>query len=238
MRNLNNQIFSELLAMSKINSLFVLASAVVMLSGTAVAQDCGSCGRASCGGGYSSAFGYPGSTSVGHGGHGSHREHLQSMRAEHHKIAARNDAWPKPFDCADRQLYHSMFTSMIDGGFEEQCVLCASHFDSESNELNAFGKHAVAGIMQNMPSHRKQVFVTRDSNERVSAERLANVDSVIKTYYGQVAPNASVTYSTKQPASVTGIRADMISQKFVEGQPSPNIPIAAGGGSVSASVGQ
>jgi len=227
----------ELLAMSIIKSLFTAASLVAMIGGVSSAQDCNSCGEMS----YGSTVGVSSSTSSNSGGRfgsGINREHRQSVKAENHLITARNDAWPKPFQCADRQRYHEMFAPMIDAGFEEQCLLNGSHFDSSTNELNAFGKHAVAGIMQNMPSHRKQVFVTRDANEAISAVRLANVESVVKTFYGQSAPAARVVFSAKEATSVSGVRAELISQKYVEGQPTPNIPISAGGGSVAQSVGQ
>lgn len=225
--------------MLKINSLFVLASAAILINGNAYAQDCVSCEATS----YDSGCGYSSYSSCGGRGgllghNNPNHEHWQQVREAHAKIAARNDAWPKPFNCADRQLYHEVWSPMINGGFEEHCVLNSTHFDAETNDLNAFGLHAVAGIMQNMPTHRKQVFVNREADDHISQARLSNVQSVVSTYYGQIAPNAQVAYSSKMPASVTGARAEMISQKFIKGQPSPIIPISAGTNSVSSSVGQ
>ena len=125
---------------------------------------------------------------------------------------------------------------MIDNGFEEQCILTSAHFDPQTNELNSFGLHTVAGIMQNMPSTRKQVFIHRDVDAAVSEARYNSVDSIVKTYYGQVAPNAQIGFSNKMPASVPGIRAETIAKLYTEGAPAPIIKVSSGNDSVQKAV--
>lgn len=219
--------------MLRLNSMLMLAAATIWMSGACQAQNCSSC---------SSEFGYPSSVSDcgGCGGCGSGRSgnhpKIDSMKALNSKVCARNDAWPKPFNCADRQLYFTMWQPMIDQGFEEQCVLTSVHFDPETHELNKFGISTVQGIMQNMPTARKKVFVNRDVDQSISQARLNNVNNVVNTYYNQVAPNAVVAYSNLMPSSIRGPRAEIINQLFIQGAPTPIIPISSGSQSVSSSI--
>lgn len=235
--------------MLKINPLILAAVAmtsVALLSSDCAAQACSSCGPST------GQFGYPLMGGVNCGGCGSTAcggrcgagggGHFQELRAKwdqqqmiNSRIAARNDAWPKPFDCADRQLYFSIFAPMIDQGFEEQCVLSSMHFDEDTNQLNRVGKHAVAGIMQNMPSSRKRVFVHREANDVVNSARLQAVKETIDTFYSASGP-AQVAFSSKLPITTRGTSAEAIAIKWREKMPSPVIPISAGE-SVNAAVG-
>ncbi len=191
--------------MLRLNSLMMMAAAALWISGSCQAQNCQSC---------SSDFGYPtgvsqygGCGDCGSGNSGNHPK-LDQMKALNNKVCARNDAWPKPFNCADRQLYFTMWQPMIDRGFEEQCVLISAHFDPETHELNRFGQTTVAGIMQNMPTSRKKVFVNRDIDSNISQARLNSVQKMVGTYYGQIAPGRRSHSRIWCPprSKVTGLR--------------------------------
>ncbi len=222
--------------MSKIKPLLMVAVAIAgvsMVSADCLAQDCNSCGQSQVG-----TFGYPspvyGSVVDGNGrgiGSGGHMDefkarwaHTQEISA---KVVARNQAWPKPFNCASRQLYFSMWEQMIDQGFEEQCVLSSSHFNQETNELNSFGNHAVAGIMQNMPTVRRKVFIHQDVNESVNQARMQTVQNTINTFYGNSGP-ADVAFSNKTPVTLRGTTAEGIFKLSGENQPTPVIAISSG----------
>jgi len=236
--------------MLKIKPLFIVAVAVAgisMISNDCFAQGCDSCGQAGA------SFSYPNAAPVyssvvgdcGAGGcglrgrSGGHMDELKAKYAHAQKInsrvVARNEAWPMPFDCADRQLYFSIWDPMIDQGFEEQCVLNSAHFDAETNELNQFGRYTVAGIMQNMPTTRRMVFIHRDSDQSANDKRMSQVKSTIDTFYGQMGP-AKVAFSTKLPVTLRGDKAAAISQLSAENRPTPVIPISSGE-TVSSSVG-
>ena len=180
---------------------------------------CGEAGCRSCGG-------------IGNGDHprlDEFKSRHEAKHANYHKIYKRNDAWPMPWNCADRQLYFQIWYPMIDQGFEEQCVLSATHFDSETNELNKFGQHAVAGIMQNMPSARKHVFINRDGNEQLNSARLNSVRETINTFYGQhVNGTPQVSFSTRLPNTISGDQAEGINRLWFEKMPTPIIPISSG----------
>ncbi len=215
--------------MLKTNTLLFVAALATFAGADCLAQDCASCN--------SSSFSYP--SQDGYDTYGRPQQghaKLDHWKHINHKVMARNDAWPKPFDCADRQLYFQIWNPMINGGFEEQCVLMSAHFDPDTNELNRFGLHTVAGIMQNMPSTHKKVYVNRDVEDSITDARIRNVESVVKTFYSQVAPNASVAVSRKLPASVRGNRAEKINSLFIGSAPTPIIPISSGSESVSQSI--
>ena len=210
--------------MLKTNSLIWMAAAALMIGTNGFTQDCGSCGG---------DFGYSNASVTGcRGGRGFHQRHHELNQ----QVMARNDAWPKPFDCADRQLYFSIWSEMLRQGVEQQCVLSEAHFDSETNELNSFGLHTVAGIMQNMPTKHKHVFINRGADQMVSEVRLQNVQSVVSTFYSQIAPQAQVAFSSKIPSSVSGQRVEGINKLFYENQAVPVIPISSGSESVASSV--
>jgi len=153
----------------------------------AVGQGCSACGE-------TSTFGFPsqggrgsGGCSGGHCGaggcglgDGSVRASLDQTQKRNDLVSARNDAWPKPFTCIDRQLYESQWGKFIDSGYERQCVLSSIHFKQKTNELSDFGRTIVAGLVQNMPQARKTIYINRDGNEQRSQERLENVRETIQ----------------------------------------------------------
>ncbi len=246
--------------MSKIKLLFitmVAVTGVTLVSGDCWAQACNSCaagssvidttfGYSADSAAYSSACdnGTCGSAGCsacgGRLGHGAHMQQLKDKYAHAEKncarVIARNEAWPMPFNCADRQLYFSFWEPMIDQGFEEQCVLTSAHFDAETGNLNSFGNHTVAGIMQNMPSTRRKVFLHREADPDTNNARMEHVKETINTFYGQTGP-AIVEFSTKLPVTLRGSKADAISRLWAENQPTPIIPISSGAQSVGSSVG-
>jgi hypothetical protein len=125
---------------------------------------------------------------------------------------------------------------MIDQGFEEQCVLNAAHFETGTNELNKFGQYTIAGIMQNMPTTRREVFIHRDADDVANQARMTAVKDTIETFYSQMGP-AKVAFSSKMPVTLRGETAAGIFALSSENQATPVIPISSGD-TVSSSVGQ
>lgn len=245
--------------MSKIKSLFIVTAAVtgvIWISGECWGQGGNginpvssvvetASGNPANSGVYSSVFdgtcGTTGCSQCGGGlGEGARMQGLKDRYAHAEKncarVIARNEAWPMPFNCADRQLYFAFWEPMIDQGFEEQCVLNSTHFDPETGKLNSFGNHTVAGIMQNMPSTRRKVFIHREADVQTNSSRMAAVKDTLNTFYDQSGP-AIVEFSSKLPVTLRGGKADAISRLWFENQPTPIIPISSGAQSVGASVG-
>ena len=172
-------------------------------------------------------------------GNGKHMDRWRKIHAkakEHAAtVTARNSAWPKPFDCADRQLYTSMWAPMIDKGFEEQCVLTTNHFDPITGKLNTFGNHTVAGIMNNMPQARRTVFIHRDTDAELNQQRMKMVKQTINTFYG-TDKLAKIEFSNELPVKLRGAEAEKITELWYAGKPAPIIPIASGTESLDATV--
>ena len=172
-------------------------------------------------------------------GSGKHMERWKKVHAkakEHAAtVTARNSAWPKPFDCADRQLYTSMWKPMIDKGFEEQCVLTSNHFDPLTSQLNTYGNHTVAGIMNNMPKARRTVFIHRDTDAQLNQQRMSMVKQTISTFYG-TDKLAKIEFSNELPVKLRGSEAEKITELWYAGKPSPTIPVASGTESLNATV--
>lgn len=172
-------------------------------------------------------------------GSGKHMDRWKKVHAkakEHAAtVTARNSAWPKPFDCADRQLYTSMWAPMIDKGFEEQCVLTSNHFDPLTGKLNTFGNHTVAGIMNNMPQARRTVFIHRDTDTKINQQRMSMVKETISTFYG-TDKLAKIEFSNELPVKLRGAEAEKITELWYAGKPAPIIPVASGTESLDATV--
>ena len=212
----------------------MLCAAVATLAGAvthgqAVGQGCSACAQ---------------TQSFGHGCHGGGcgigdghvRDSLQEAQERNALVAARNDAWPKPFSCVDRQIYQGVWGQFIDAGYERQCVLSSIHFDDETNELSTFGKTIVFGLVQNMPHTRKTVYINRDSNEQRSQLRLDNVRGSIEKMFGQAVP-AQVAFSNQLPVRGSALRVERLQGLEFEATPVPIIPIASGSQTVSSAAG-
>ncbi len=232
--------------MSKMKSAITVAAAVASMfvfGQMAMAQNCG------CESAPVTTFGYPagncgggcgqsvGQSCGGRGGAGCVNEmkaRIAHYQAQSEKIAARNAAWPKPFACADAQLYTKMWGPMINAGFEDQNLLTSVHFDKESGDLTRYGKNQVVGILKNMPAHRKVVFVQRSVDEATTQQRYNTVREVVDMWYGA---NGRVELSGRTAIGGVGLGAEKITQSYYESAPAPVIPIANGGESVGDSVG-
>lgn len=194
--------------------LFALAAFAAItfagLSGQAVAQDCSSCGPAPS----ISSFGFPSAPAAGCGragcrsghGHGQFKQHIHEFKQQldhtaaiNAKIAARNDAWPLPFACADKRDYYHIWNTMLSSGSETQAVLDGNYF-TDTNHLNRVGIDRVAGIVLNMPSSERTVYVNRGPDQSVNQARIESIQNTVSTYYGHIA-GVSVQLSNHLPDS-------------------------------------
>jgi hypothetical protein len=167
-------------------------------------------------------------------GYGQISDRYRATQAQNEKIYARNEAWPKPFACASRQLYHNIWRPMYDAGWEEQCILTSTHFD-ENGELTKYGQHQISGRMMNMPKNRRIIFIQDTADQNETQARVAKVQSVIQTWFSN--RGGAVQVSQRTPATMPGWRAVDITEKATGSAPSPVIPIASGGGGISQAIG-
>ena len=214
------------------------------LPGQASAQSCSSCSTAPS----VNSFNYPaapvaagcghGGCRSGHGSIGSHvheaKQRLAHTSAINQKAAARNEAWPNPFACWDKQGYYETWRPMLQAGSEVQAVLDTNYF-TDANELNRVGIDRVAGIVQNMPTGERTVYVNRSGDDFVDKARMDAIRHTISTYYAQSGP-ADVRMSNRIPQSVNG--ADILVSRELRRTSLPPAIIQVGQGeSVTEAVG-
>lgn len=187
----------------------------------------GHCGSAACG-----------SSNVGglHGYRGHHngpfKQHVDHLKEIHRRDFARNQAWPKPFNCADRQLYHAIWNPMIDTGVRWNCVFTAQHFNPDTNDLNATGRAKIKGIFRNAPIDQKMALVQNSGDPAVVEMRLASLRNVIDQWYGTDS-FSEIAQTNQFPGSFSGNRAQSINFQYNAETPAPVIPVATGTGSTS-----
>jgi len=221
---------------------YCAAIVVAMLMASVSLAQCDTCGG-------EASFGYPGSACaacstgqgnfVGRGGRGGHAhgEYIKAKIAHAQEIdsrvVARNEAWPKPFACASRNLYASYWAPITRAGFADQNTLTAIHF-GENGKLTKYAQNQIAGILRNMPQKYKTVYVQRDKDEATSMARLNQVQGLVSTWYGQ---SGRVAFSDRNPIIQNGFRAENISNGYHAAMAPPVIPVSDGQSSISASVG-
>ncbi len=144
----------------------------------------------------------------------------------------RNRAWPKPFDCADRQLYFSMWNNMLEDGYRCNCVFTETHFDGATNQLNEAGKSKIRGIFKNNPIGQKVALVQNSAPGNIVDARLENLQSTIDQWYGTDS-FAEVALTEKYPTGFAASRVEAINQLSNTETPAPVIPVATGTGSTS-----
>ena len=230
--------------MIKTISSAIAAIAVVTfagLSGQASAQSCSSCGPAPS----INSFAYPAaSPGCGHGGcgsgHGHLKEHFHEFKqqlshtsANNQKIAARNDAWPLPFSCWDKRGYYATWRPMLHAGSEVQAVLDNNFFTS-SNELNRVGIDRVAGIVRNLPTGERTLYVTRTGDDFTNKARIEEIQNTIATYYSHSGP-VSVQLSDRIAPTVAATNV-FNSRELRNENLAPSIIPVADAGSVNQAI--
>ena len=225
-----------------------LATAALLFLGQSVNAQCDSggcaptstaypvdgCASGNCGG---VGFGYPGTGGASHflGGHrhnGPFKQHVHHLKEIHRRDFARNQAWPMPFNCADRQIYHEIWNPMIERGIRWNCVFTSQHFDPETNQLNSAGKAKVRGIFRNSTLDQKMALVQDSGDSAVVRMRLASLRTVIDKWYG-TDTFTEIAQAPEFPGGFAGSRAQSINFQYIEQTPSPTIPVATGTGSTS-----
>lgn len=160
-----------------------------------------------------------------------HMAHLQQINRV---VSDRNEAWPKPFACADRQLYFQTWDPMLEAGWKSACVFNSRYFVDGTAELNQAGKMKVAAIMRNYPVGQKAFYLERDRPVELSGERLATLKNSVEQWYG-LEQVTEIAFTDRGPLSGDGTRAASISQRYISGLPAPVIPLNLGGSAAGGS---
>jgi hypothetical protein len=138
-----------------------------------------------------------------------------------------NKVWPWPYVCADRIAVREPFCMMINNGWRRQNLLGPHHFTANADKLTTAGELRVRWIMTQAPSQRRTIYIERDIDPAITAERLTTA----RSYASQVSPEGQIaqvveTYliSEGRPASVV----DATNVRFQESLPPPALPASSG----------
>jgi hypothetical protein len=138
-----------------------------------------------------------------------------------------NQLWPWPYVCADRIAVREPFCMMINNGWRRQNLLGPHHFTANGDKLTSAGELRVRWIMTQAPAQHRTIFIERDFDPSVTAQRLATT----RDYATQVTPEGqlaqiveSYLISEGRPAAVV----DATNVRFYESLPPPALPASSG----------
>jgi hypothetical protein len=140
-----------------------------------------------------------------------------------------NSIWPWPYVCADRIAVREPFCLMISNGWRRQNLLGPHHFSANSSELTTAGELRVRWILTQAPGERRTIFIERDVDPAVTAERIA----AARQFASQVSTDGQLAQvmethllSEGRPAAVV----DATNVRFQESMPPPVLPAASSSG--------
>ena len=193
----------------------------------------GGCPGGNCGGGAGFGGGCSGAGCLANikAGRADIASQLDQIHQRSERIRKRNAAWMKPFACADRQAYESIWNRHYQSGRVQVCTLTDQHFDLKTGQLNGLGTAIVQGVMKNSPRDEKNIYVYTGPGKIDYDSKVQVVNSMITNYYG--AGSAQIAATSTNPKSASGIRAELKNQQFYEGTPPPRIIIPTATGSTS-----
>ncbi|HMP79237.1 MAG TPA: hypothetical protein PKD54_07280 [Pirellulaceae bacterium] len=177
----------------------------------------------------SPSFGYPAS-GCGSSGVGSVRQQWQQSHAESReqaeKVFLRNQAWPKPFDCWDRQSYFATWHQFYDAGNCAEMTLLDAHFDNQTEQLNTFGLKRLAAIVSNPSNERLAVFISRTNDERLNQLRVDQVRDAVGRMLGSNV-GAMVAISDQDIVPLSGRYHSTVNELRTQQTPAPVINIGS-----------
>ncbi|WP_425614448.1 hypothetical protein NA78x_004316 [Anatilimnocola sp. NA78] len=145
----------------------------------------------------------------------------------------RNNAWPEPFQSADRAVTREPFCIQVNNGWKMQNTIGTYLFNAETQELNRAGELKVKWVVTQAPIHRRAVFVLVGETPE---DTRARVESVQK-YISRVMPDGNlppVMLTNTEPEGGSGEYFDAVNRAMMQSIPSPRLPtdnsVSAGSG--------
>lgn len=149
---------------------------------------------------------------------------------QHNLIYQRNQAWPKPFVCWDRNAYFNIWNQMYTSGLAGECTLSDAHFDPETGNLNSMGERKIEVIFRNLPEAHRGVLIAESRDPIQNNQRLEVARKAISQWYGEgYASQVALTGRVPEPAS--GARVYAVNTGYQASLPPPTINNSAGSGS-------
>jgi uncharacterized membrane protein YgcG len=147
----------------------------------------------------------------------------------------RVNAWPESSSLPDRELARTPFRMMADNGWKLQTTLDDHLFHRETQELNYAGALKLQWITNELPPHRRQVYVLEGKTPEATSLRVASVYK----YLAETCPGqqpCQVVTTRIRPPSGEGSYLYSIEHAYEQTVPPPRLR-SQGGGSGGASGG-
>lgn len=140
-----------------------------------------------------------------------------------------NVQWPCPYIQPARRSIHSAFDMVINNGWRRQNLLGDYHFSKETNQLTEAGRLKVHWILTQTPTHRRNVYVQRGTDEAQTAMRVASVHTMTAGIHPSTGP-ASVldTHIVAEGHPAGSVDATFVG--YAANKPVPVLPKASPGG--------
>jgi len=164
-------------------------------------------------------------------------DHVAHLREINRVVSNRNQAWPKPFACADRQLYFQMWDPMLETGWKSACVFSQRHFVGETAELNQAGRMKIAAIMRNFPIGQKAFLLEPGQSRGLLEERLAALKNTVENLYG-LEQVAEIGVADVVPLKGSGSACEKISEAYQASLPGSLLPSSSDTQSSATNLGQ
>lgn len=134
----------------------------------------------------------------------------------------RNNAWPEPFQQADRAAAREPFCIMVNNGWRMQNTIGTYLFD-DAHQLNRAGEIKLRWILTQAPLHRRAVFVLQAHTPQETAVRVESVQQAISRMIpaGALPP---VMITDTEPEGASGEYLDAVNRALQSSLPSPRLP--------------
>jgi len=134
----------------------------------------------------------------------------------------RNNAWPEPFQQADRAVTREPFAIMANNGWRMQNTIGTYLFD-DNQHLNRAGEIKLRWILTQAPVHRRAVFVMQADTPEETAARVESVQLAISRMMPS-GPLPPVMITDTEPEGGSGEYYDAINRALQSSLPSPRLP--------------
>ena len=147
----------------------------------------------------------------------------------------RNNAYPEPFNSADRARVREPFCIQTDNGWRMQNTVGTYLYDVNTQHLNAAGELLVKWIVTQAPHHRRAVFVLRGDTAEITAARVGSVQAAVARY--ATGPVCPVLLTDSEPRGWSASYIDSMTEQFNSTIPAPRLPANSDGNTGSGSGG-
>lgn len=134
----------------------------------------------------------------------------------------RNNAWPEPFQSADRAITREYWHIQVNNGWRLQNTVGNFFFEEGSNDLTRAGELKVRQIVLQNPVHRRTVFVLMADTEVVTAKRVEAVQRAVSKFIPE-GPLPQILKTDVDVDGGSGEYFDKIDNAYRQSIPAPRL---------------